>query len=68
MRNPRFEVLWYEGANEQEAYQGDYHTKEFFTRKKAIAFYKDHKEDEGKFGWMVTHRNADWEIIEDIVW
>ena len=68
MKEPRFEVLWYEGATEQEAYnRGDYRTKEFYTRKKAIAFYNEHRNDEGKFGWWVTHRDSDWYVIEDII-
>lgn len=68
MKEPRFEALWYEGATEQEAYRGDYHTKEFYTRKKAVAFYNEHRNDQGKFGWLVTHRNADWDVIEDIIY
>ena len=67
MKRPRFEVLWYEGSTEQEAYARDeYHTKEFYTRKKAIAFCNEHRNDQGKFGWWITRRDADWYVVEYI--
>ena len=68
MREPRFEVLWYEGPAEFDAVRGDYRTKEFYTRKKALAFYEKHRNDENKYLWLVTHRDANWVIIETIVW
>lgn len=66
MREPRFEVLWYEGPTEFDAVMDDFHTKEFYTRKKALAFYEKHRNDENKYLWMVSHRNANWKIIERI--
>lgn len=59
----RFEVLWYD--NERK--DGYYYTKEFRTRKEAINFYEKHKNDSDKCGWWVTHRDADWYVIEDII-
>jgi len=67
-REPRFEVLWYVGHDLANARNdGNYETKEFYTRKAALKFYEEHKNDVGKFDWWVTHRNADWEVIEDII-
>lgn len=66
-REPRFEVLWYEGNTEEEALRGDYHTKEFFTKKQALAYYQAHKGDANRFGWWVTHRDADWDVLETLV-
>ena len=63
-REPRFEVLWYT----DEDRQNDPMTKTFFTRKKALAYYNEHKNDKGCYYWEVTHRDADWYVIEDIIW
>ena len=63
----RFEVLWYEGTNEKEAINNGYITEEFRTRKEALDFYEKHKNDANKFDWWITRRNADWEVIEDII-
>ncbi len=69
MREARFEVLWYKGQTEEEALRnGDIQTKVFYTKKQALAFYEQHKNDTDKYGWWVTHRNADWEVIEDIIY
>lgn len=67
----RFEALWYNKAENETVEHamrcGDYETKDFRTRKQALAFYEEHKNDADKCGWWVTHRNADWEVIEDII-
>ena len=62
-----FEALWYEGEDEDEAMNGDPHTKEFKTRKEVMNFYEKHKNDKNKFGWWVTRRDSDWFVVEDIV-
>ena len=59
-REPRFEVLWYKD-------DGDYESQDFYTRKQALAFYEQHKNDKDKHDFWVTHRNSDWEVIEDII-
>ena len=65
MREPRFEVLFYPLVNEDCS--EDPITKVFYTRKAALNFYKQHKNDTDKAGWWITHRDADWEVIEDII-
>jgi len=61
MREKRFEVLYYTVDNNYEALT-------FATRKQALKFYEEHKDDNDKFGWWVTHRDADWSVIEDIIY
>ena len=56
----RFEVLWYEN---EEVY-----TIEFATRKEALKYYEQHQHDEGRYGWWVTKRNLNWEVVEDIIY
>ena len=58
-----FEVLWYNEHNSQN----EPHTKEFKTRKEALTFYEEHKNDEDKFDWWVTKRDKNWYVIEDII-
>lgn len=60
-REPRFEVLWYKE-------DGDYESRDFYTRKSALKFYEEHKNDVDKHDFWVTHRNVDWEVIEDIIY
>lgn len=57
-----YEVLWYDtnGENPQ--------SKDFATRKQALAFYEKHKADTDKTGWWVTKRDEDWNVIEDIIY
>lgn len=61
----RFEVLWYVG--EKDTF-GDYETKDFSTLQAAMNFYNKHKDDQDKYGWWVTKRNSNWEVIEDYVY
>ena len=72
MRQPRYEVLWYKKLETETVAEamrnGDYETKSFYTRKSAMKFYEEHKNDTDKCGWWITHRNSDWEVIEDIVY
>lgn len=72
-REKRFECLWYvkqyDGQSDVEAMQfGDYDSKDFYSRKDALNFYEKHKNDTDKCGWWVTRRDADWCVIEDIVY
>lgn len=57
-----YEVLWYYEVD------GDCDFKEFKTRKQALQFYEKHKNDCDKFGFWVTKRNADGEVLEDIIY
>lgn len=65
-REPMYEVLYYELVNEDQS--EDPIVKQFYTKKQALAFYNKHKNDNDKSGWWITHRNKDWEVIEDIVY
>lgn len=60
-----FEVLWYDSENSRN----DPSTQEFKSKREALNFYNKHKNDEDKFDWWVTERDADtWEIIKDIIY
>lgn len=58
-----FEVLWYTDKK-----LDNYVTKEFHTRSEALNFYNAHKNDKDKFGWWVTKRDSNWEVVEDIIY
>ena len=63
----KFEVLWYEGADEYEAGQSDPKTKTFDYKLDAFRFYNKHKEDTDKFDFWFTKRDAEtWEVVEVI--
>ena len=63
----KFEVLWYEGDNAEDALRGDYHSKEFSTEQAAMRFYEKSKGDSDKYGFWVTERDSDWDVVRDIV-
>lgn len=63
MKTPRYEVSWYEIKNCKDSLRAFYYIKEFLTRGEAIAFYNEHCNENGKFGWCVVQRNPDWYII-----
>lgn len=63
----KFEVLWYEGDNAEDALQGDYHSKEFSSEQAAMRFYEKSKDDANKYGFWVTERDSDWDVVRDIV-
>lgn len=63
MKIPRYEVSWYEVKNYKETLRFFYYTKVFLTRNDAIAFYKEHCYENGKFGFRVVHREPDWYVI-----
>lgn len=64
-----YEVFYYNCSKEDflEGRENDYETIGFRTRKQALKFYEQHKDDEDKAGWWITKRNKDWEVIEDII-
>ena len=58
----KYEVLWYElGCDDPQS-------KEFKTKKEAMAFYNSIKDDDDKCNFWVTKRDADWYVIEDIIY
>lgn len=56
-----FEVRWFDEND-------NVYTKEFATCKEALKYYHQHENDEEKYGWLVTKRNLNWEIVEDIIY
>lgn len=66
-RGEYYEALWYEGETELDALQGDFLTKDFKTKKDAINFYNDHKNDKDKFGFWVTLRSRNGDLIDDVI-
>ncbi len=63
-----YEVLWYEGKDIDSALSTDYVYEEFTTYQKAISYYHQHKNDENKYGWLVTKRNEYGEIVETYIY
>ena len=63
-----YEVLWYEGKTEEEAMQGDPKTAQFHSRLSAIDYYSVKKLELNRWGWWITKRNQDDEILEDIIY
>lgn len=59
-----YEVLYYTSVD----MMGDPIFKEFKTRKQALNFYEQHKNDNDKFGWWVTKRDQDGYVVEDIIY
>lgn len=65
-----YEVLWYVDVDETmlcDSYN-DYRCREFKTKKEAMSFYELHKNDINKYGWWVTKRNRDGEVVEDLIY
>lgn len=56
-----FEVRWFDKND-------NVYTKEFASRKEALIYYYAHEYDDDKLGWLITKRNLNWEIIEDIIY
>ena len=56
-----YEVLYYldEDLN-------NFETVEFKSKKKALKFYEQHKDE--YYGWWITKRDSDNNILEDIVY
>lgn len=63
-----YSVLWYNEIDENGNPQGDFEEREFQTKNKAMIFYNKHKNDKDKFSFLVTKRDEDGFIIDDIVW
>ena len=55
-----YEVLWYNN-------QDDYDTLEFTSKKEALNYYEQHKNDDDKINWWVTQRDEYGCVIEDII-
>lgn len=68
MKNYYYSVLWYTEIDENGNPQGDFDEREFQTKSKAMNFYNKHKNDKDKFSFLVTKRDEDGFIIDDIVW
>ena len=56
-----YEVLWYNN-------QDDYDTKEFRSKKEALNYYEQHKNDADKINWWVTQRDEYGCVVEDIIY
>lgn len=56
-----YEVMWFV---DHDDIKEDWFTKEFQTKKQAIQFYEKHKDDKGKYGWIVSKRDHEWRPIE----
>lgn len=63
----KYEVLWYEHHNEEANYEIT-HTREFKTRKQAMGFFNKICKDPKNYGFWVTKRDEDWNVIEDLVY
>lgn len=61
----KFEVMWYEGATVGEAIENDRRKKVFYTRKKAFAFYEEHRDDGNKFGWCIAKKVTEYIITDE---
>lgn len=59
-----FEVLWF---MDHDGLIEDWFTKEFQTKKQAIDYYQRHKNDHGKYGWLVTKRDHEWRPVETYI-
>ena len=57
----RYEALWYIDESLET-----YETKEFSTRQALLNFYNKNKNEINHYGWWLTKRNSNWEVIEDI--
>ena len=49
-----YEVMWF---MDHDGIIEDCFTKEFKTKKSAIEYYEQHKNDSDKYGWLVTKRD-----------
>lgn len=55
-----YEVLWYNN-------QDDYDAIEFTSKKEALNYYEQHKNDDDKINWWVTQRDEYGCVIEYII-
>lgn len=63
-----YEVLWYEDyVDETGAKLQDCHFKSFKSKKSALHFYEQHKDDSSKYDWWVTKRDNDGTVLEDMI-
>ena len=68
-----YEVLFFtkeENESEEQATRnGDYETRKFGGKKRALAWYEKHKDDKNKCAFWVTRRDDETgEVLEDLVY
>ncbi len=56
-----YEVLWFE---DHDGLIQDMFDKSFQTKRQALNYYEKHKNDVGKYGWVVSKRDYRWRPIE----
>ena len=66
--NDYYSVLWQCEIDEKGDPIGDFEEQEFKTKAKALNFYNKHKKDKDKHAFLVTKRNEEGFIIEDIIY
>lgn len=59
-----YEVLWH---IDHDNVIDDVFTEEFDTKEEAMDYYEQHKNDPGKYGWLVTKRNERLVPVETYV-
>ena len=57
----RFEVLWYEKGDTDPKF------KECSTKQAALNYYNKIKDNPNYYGFWVTKRNSDWEVVEEYI-
>ena len=58
---PWFEVLYY---IDHDGIIADVFTEDFCTKEEALAYYKEHKNDPEKYGWLVTKRGHGFKVLK----
>ena len=56
-----YEVLWFE---DHDGLIQDMFDKSFQTKTQALHYYEKHKNDIGKYGWVVSKRDYRWRPVE----
>lgn len=62
MNRNYYNVTWY---TDKEL--NNYQSKDFRTKREALAFYETHKNDTDKFEFWVTYRDCDDYVLNDII-
>lgn len=58
-RQPSYTVTWIQDNKCRDIFHGMPRAIDFYTHKKALAFFNDHSKDENKFGMHVVHFTRD---------
>lgn len=58
-RQPSYTVAWVQDNKCRGIFYGMPRAIDFYTRKKALEFFNDHRKDENKFGMHVIHFTYD---------